>query len=58
MAEKLGVGSADIEHAVIKSCGTQTPTDAAILEVRKRKIVELLDAVEGSRDEQQAPPAY
>ena len=25
MAEKLGVGSADIEHAVIKSCGTQTP---------------------------------
>ena len=30
MAEKLGVGSADIEHAVIKSCGTQTPTDAAI----------------------------
>ena len=46
MAEKLGVGSADIEHAVIKSCGTQTPTDAAILEVRKRKIVELLDAVE------------
>ena len=31
---------------MIKSCGTQTPTDATILEVRKRKIVELLDAVE------------
>ena len=46
MAEKLGVGSADIEHAVIRSCGTQTPADASILEVRKRKIVELLDAVE------------